>query len=385
MPKKPLLIAILLATVILALVSVAGGALGDAFGIGFLASPIPTISLPAEAVVHIGGYAITNTALVFWSACIIILAVSYLGTRKMKMVPTGFQNFVEMAVEFFIGLVESVGGPAARRFLPLVMTIFLTVLIGNWLGVLPGVGTIGRVETPEQFLEHRGHSAEACDGLHDEELLVCAAGEEADTKLTVFDGSGSFKYIPFGRGESTKVTVAGIAPGDHPDVRDIEAGVVREPPVPDADKPDEHEDLRGKDAGVLVPFVRGANTDLNTTLAIALVAMFAIQFWGIRTLGVRGYGGKFINLKQGPVFFAVGILEIISEVARLISFTFRLFGNMFAGEILLVAMAFLFPLIGIIPFLGLELFVGLIQAFIFAMLTLVFAVVATAAHGEEGH
>ena len=106
---------------------------------------------------------------------------------------------------------------------------------------------------------------------------------------------------------------------------------------------------------------------------------------GLKSLGLKGYGGKFINLKEGPIFFAVGLLEIISEISKVISFTFRLFGNMFAGEILLVAMGFLFPLVGIIPFMGLELFVGAIQGFIFAMLTLVFAVVATSAHGDEEH
>jgi F-type H+-transporting ATPase subunit a len=76
---------------------------------------------------------------------------------------------------------------------------------------------------------------------------------------------------------------------------------------------------------------------------------------------------------------------LISEVARLISFTFRLFGNIFAGEVLLIAMGFLVPLVGIIPFLGLELFVGMIQAFIFSMLTLVFATMATVSHGDEAH
>ena len=81
----------------------------------------------------------------------------------------------------------------------------------------------------------------------------------------------------------------------------------------------------------------------------------------------------------------VGILEGISEVARVISFTFRLFGNIFAGEVLLFAMAFLVPLVGLVPFLGLELFVGLIQAFIFSMLTLVFATTATVGHDAEGH
>ena len=134
-----------------------------------------------------------------------------------------------------------------------------------------------------------------------------------------------------------------------------------------------------------MPFLRSANTDINTTLGIALIAMFMVQFWGISTLGFFGHIGKFINVREGPIGFFVGILEAISEIARIISFTFRLFGNIFAGEVLLVAMAFLLPLVGIIPFLGLELFVGIIQAFIFAMLTLVFAVMATTSHGGGEH
>ena len=255
---------------------------------------------------------------------------------------------------------------------------------------LAGVGTIGRVETVEEFIHHHAESSSDCQGLHDDELMICGIEEEKErgTKFTVFDGDGVLRFIPLGRGEDTKVTVANLMSEDHgsgSEIHDIEEGKVHT--LPDAPKgqPTKYDRLRGKEAGLLVPFVRGANTDLNTTLAIALVAMLTIQYWGFRTLGLRGYGGKFINIRQGPIFFAVGLLEIISEISRVISFTFRLFGNMFAGEILLVAMAFLFPLIGIIPFLGLELFVGFIQAFIFAMLTLVFAVVATAAHGEEGH
>ena len=113
--------------------------------------------------------------------------------------------------------------------------------------------------------------------------------------------------------------------------------------------------------------------------------MVMVHFWGFSALGVWGHMGKYINFKEGPIGFFVGILEGISEIARVISFTFRLFGNIFAGEVLLIVMMFLLPLIGIIPFLGLELFVGVIQAFIFAMLTLVFAVMATTAHGGEHH
>ena len=142
---------------------------------------------------------------------------------------------------------------------------------------------------------------------------------------------------------------------------------------------------KGKQAGILVPFFRSANTDVNTTLAIAIVAMVMVHYWGFSALGIGGHLGKFFNFKQGPIPFFVGILEAISEVAKVISFTFRLFGNIFAGEVLLAAMIFLIPLIGIIPFLGLELFVGAIQAFIFSMLTLVFASAATVSHNGEHH
>ncbi|MBS19946.1 MAG: hypothetical protein CL733_02835, partial [Chloroflexi bacterium] len=140
-----------------------------------------------------------------------------------------------------------------------------------------------------------------------------------------------------------------------------------------------------KRAGHLVPFLRSANTDINMTLAMAIIAMVMVHFWGFSILGFPSHIGKFINFKEGPIGFFVGILEIISELAKVVSFTFRLFGNIFAGEVLLMALAFLLPLIGIIPFLGLELFVGVIQAFIFSMLTLVFASMASVSHSSGDH
>jgi len=381
--NRPLLLAILLAFGIIGVISVLGGALGAAFGLGFLGSPIPEISVPGEKIASIGGYDLVNSSILLWVASLILIFIAWRGTRNIQMIPTGFQNFVEMLVEGFIGLVESVGGPAARKFLPLVMTIFLVIVLSNWLGILPGVGTIGKFESVEEFVTHELHDQEEPGKSH-EDALQDALEETKNKKMTVFDQSGGIKIIPFGRGEDTKVTVSGIVEfdGEHFDAHhaeeQLEAGVVVIPPE---DEPQ----LVGKDAGILIPFLRGPNTDINTTLAIALVAMFMVQMWGFKSLGLKGYGGKFINLKEGPIFFAVGLLEIISEVSKVISFTFRLFGNMFAGEILLVAMGFLFPLVGIIPFMGLELFVGAIQGFIFAMLTLVFAVVATSAHGDEGH
>ena len=381
--NKPLLLAVLLAVGIVGIISVLGGALGAAFGLGFLGSPIPEISVPGEKIADIGGYPLINSSILLWVAILILIFMAWRGTRKMEMVPTGFQNFMELMVEGFIGLVESVGGPPARKFLPLVMTIFLVILLSNWLGILPGVGTIGKFETVGEFVEHEVHEQEA-SGLEPEEALAAALKETKDKKMTVFDRSNGIKIIPFGRGEETKVTVSNIIDINtenfdaHAAEIQLEAGVVLRAPEGESA-------LVGKDAGILIPYLRGPNTDINTTLAIALTAMFFVQMWGFKSLGFKGYGGKFINLRQGPIFFAVGILEIISEISKVISFTFRLFGNMFAGEILLVAMAFLFPLIGIIPFMGLELFVGAIQGFIFAMLTLVFAVVATTGHGEEEH
>ncbi len=133
---------------------------------------------------------------------------------------------------------------------------------------------------------------------------------------------------------------------------------------------------------VLVPFFRSANTDLNTTMALALISVVATQFYGIKSVGFFKYAGRFINFKGGIDFF-VGVLEGVSEVAKIISFSFRLFGNIFAGEVLLGVIAFLIPWVASLPFMGLELFVGAIQAFIFMMLTLVFLTVATAEHGAE--
>lgn len=124
-----------------------------------------------------------------------------------------------------------------------------------------------------------------------------------------------------------------------------------------------------------VPLLRGATADLNTTLALSLVSVAAIQYYGIKSLGAFGHLKKFINFKS-PMEFFVGILELISEFAKIISFSFRLFGNIFAGEVLLAVMAGFLPVILPLPFLGLEVFVGFIQAVVFAMLTLVFLNVA---------
>jgi len=127
--------------------------------------------------------------------------------------------------------------------------------------------------------------------------------------------------------------------------------------------------LRENDA--MVPLLRSPAADLNFTLAYAVIAVLATNFFGIIILGIFTHLKKFLNFSS-PLKFFVGILEFISELARILSFSFRLFGNIFAGEVLLTVVFFLAPYVIPIPFIFMELFVGVIQAFIFAMLTLVF-------------
>jgi F-type H+-transporting ATPase subunit a len=159
------------------------------------------------------------------------------------------------------------------------------------------------------------------------------------------------------------------------------------------------------EGGKHIPLLRGANTDLNVTLALAIFSFFAVEYYGIKDLGLTRYMKKFIRLGElkqgfsllfrgkvksalGALFFGVlnafvGLLETLSEFMRIISFSFRLFGNMIAGEILLLVLAFLVPLTLASPFYGLEAFIGLLQGFVFGFLTLIFINLAVASHEED--
>lgn len=131
---------------------------------------------------------------------------------------------------------------------------------------------------------------------------------------------------------------------------------------------------------VLVPFFRGGSADLNMTVAIAMISVIAAQVFGVMYVGAKKHLRKYFN--PNPTFTFVGIIEFISEFTKIISFSFRLFGNIFAGEVLLLVISALVPLVAPLPFYFLELFVGLIQAFVFALLTLVFFTIAAT---EEEH
>ena len=238
-----------------------------------------------DTILTLLGFPITNTLLTAWIAMLVLIGVSMLATRNMKMVPGKLQSAFEVFIESAHGFVKQTMGTAklTNMVFPIVMTLFLYILFTNWLGLFPGVGSIGY-----EVMDH-GHER-------------------------------------------------------------------------------------------FVHIFRPGNTDINMTLGLAIFSVLAAQVIGIATIGAFKYGGKFVNFTS-PIKFFVGILELISEVAKLVSFSFRLFGNMFAGEVLLIVAWFFLPFILPLPFMALEVFVGLIQALVFAMLTLVFIKTAT----EEAH
>ena len=250
-------------------------------------------SLASEAVAHIGSFEIRNTMVMAWFAMVIFIVLGLLLRRtKYKEIPGRFQAFMEMIVEGLFDFFDSVvqDRTRTRKFFPLVATIFLFLVLANWMGILPGVGSI------------------TIQGMHEGHLMN-------------------------------------------------------------------------------IPLFRSMNADVNMTLAIAIVSVIMTQVFGIAALGVLPYAGKyFVAPWRDPIMSFVGILELIAEFAKVVSFTFRLFGNIFAGEVLLVVISFLLPYIAPLPFLGLEIFVGFIQGLVFALLTIVFLAMATISHGEhEAH
>lgn len=126
-----------------------------------------------------------------------------------------------------------------------------------------------------------------------------------------------------------------------------------------------------------LPLFRSVNTDLNMTLAMAIIAFFIIEISGIAAIGFLKYAGKFVNFKS-VAGFVMGVIETFSEVARLVSFSFRLFGNIFAGEVLILVIAFFVPAFLPVPLMIFEVFVGFVQAAIFTVLTLYFVKIAIA-------
>ncbi len=237
---------------------------------------MPKISIKAEPIFHLFGFVITNSLFtslfVFILAVIIALIFNKQSQKTGKK--SGFYYFMKFFIKSIYQLFFSVFGEKTKVFFPILFTLFFYIILQNWFGLLPGVGSI---------------------------LIKIKEG---------------------------------------------------------------HEEL-------LVPLFRGNNADLNTTLALALISFFFIQFYSIKYLGIGGYLKKFFNFAN-PIVFFIGILDIVSELSKILSFSFRLFGNIFAGEVLMTIIAFLIPFLASFPFLLLEIFVGFVQALVFSMLTAVF-------------
>lgn len=270
------------------------------------ASSVHQPTLFAEPVFNLGGFTITNSLLSTWVVLSFILLISVAIRLSLKRVPKGIQNYFEVVVDGALNLADSVTGSRAKslKFFPIVFPLFLFILLNNWLGILPGVGSVG------------------------------------------------FNTIENG-----------------------------------------HQ--------LFIPYLRGGTADLNTTLALAIVVVVATHIASVTMTSGWKYLNRFIGVdlflelpkkifKQreytsvlvNPIKFLVGIIEIVGEFAKVASLSFRLFGNIFAGEVLLGAMAAIFAYLLPVPFIFLEIIVGLVQAMIFSILTLAFLTVMTTDHSE---
>jgi F-type H+-transporting ATPase subunit a len=326
------------------------------FSIFVLKPPKPVIDIKGEQIITIAdlgsdaiNISITNTLFTAWVAMALLLAFCFYCVSKRSLVPTGIYNMFEAIIEAILSLVVSIAGERhSRRFFPLIATFLIYITFANWFSLFPFFNVIGKFEPlgPEKTEFHSKAVV-----FKDSGLIVPGAKsiEVDDSKCTNLSGD-----------EATECRQEAINTATEGKVKS------------------------GEKVGVIAPFFRGINTDLMTPLSFALVSAFFVEWWGISTLGFGTYMGKFVNFK-GPIDFFVGVLELIAETARLISFSFRLFGNMMAGEILLLVMSFLVGVAApiLVIFYGLEMFVGVIQAFVFGALTLVFAVLAVSHHGPE--
>ncbi|MFH1608420.1 MAG: F0F1 ATP synthase subunit A [Patescibacteria group bacterium] len=263
------------------------------------------VTIFAEPIFHIGNFAVTNSLLTSWLAVLVIFFLALFIRLKLKKIPGKLQNIFEVILEGALGLVDQVTNDrkTSKKIFPLVLSLFLFILVNNWLGLIPILGSMGLI------VQEGGHSA-------------------------------------------------------------------------------------------FVPFLRSGTADINTTLALSIMMVIGSNIFGILTIGLWKTFNKYVNLKGlseiftkvrknptvlivAPINFFVGLLELLGEFAKIASLSFRLFGNVFAGEVLLASMGAIFAFIIPGPFLFLEIFVGLIQALIFALLGTVYFTIASQDHSEH--
>ena len=250
------------------------------------------VVLAPETLGSFFGIPITNTLVMSWIVIALLVVIAVIMRSRLKLIPSRFQLLLEWLFEFVYDYVAETleSRELARRFFPLLATIFLFVFTSNLVEFTPGIGSVGF--------------------FHGDEFI---------------------------------------------------------------------------------PLLRSVNTDLNVTLMLAIISFLTIEVTGVLVIGAWKYAGKFINFSghgigQRSINFFVGIVEFFSEIARLISFSFRLFGNIFAGEVLILVVTYFLPVIAPVPVMMFETFVGFVQAAIFALLTLFFIKLAIQEpHGSEAH
>ena len=412
-------------------------------------------NLPAGYDIPFTDIRITNTlvaAAIVW--VLLLLFIAYIARRRPKdageVPPGGFYNMFEALYEGLMGFIGGIAGGAHFRLIfNMFMTIFLIVLLSNWMSLIPGVDTVGfihphvkekfdadsgeyKVITTDGFEIYQGFlgisyvngqcdwispadeaaadaaalaaadaaglaaqqkqiedeayaryqaahddHAEETSGDHSEEVVESAAASTAYDE--VLAARTAEKQARADRGCYTGVATAPWQDGYSGD-KDA-----KKEPIP------LHPDPASEDAKrvpwVVLPLVRVASTDLNMTLTIAIISVVMTQYIGFKALGI-GYLTKFFNFGTlfksplGGIDVAVGLLELIGDFAKILSFSFRLLGAMFAGAILLFVMSFLVPILPW-PFFILEFFVGAIQALVFALLTAIFMNLATISHHHD--
>jgi F-type H+-transporting ATPase subunit a len=308
----------------------------------------PVVVLPGEPTgLAIGGFQITNTTLATLIADLLLILMAIGATRFVRsgnLVPRGFYNFFEMLVEFLWNTVEGAAGSKwARRIFPLTGTIFLLIFVANMVKLLPGFESIGYLK---EVHEGTGYAAvQLIPGLYtiDKGQPVEVEAEEAGAE--------------------------GAAAGG------------------------EHASDELCHACEVVPFLRGSATDLNFPFALAFITVVMTQVYGVWALG-PSYFEKYFQIKGlisggpfGAINFAVGLLEVILELAKILSFGFRLFGNIFAGALLLSIVGALTAVVVPAGLYLFEVFFGIIQAYVFFLLATMFTSGATVSHhgGDEHH
>ncbi len=381
---------------------------------------LPVIVVPGEPYLEgwpSEGFYWTNTLTSVVLVDILVLVLLIFIARRVsknwtKEVPGRFQSFVELLGEFIYGQAKNFAGLSSltRNWLfPLAASIFVFLLFANLIKLVPGYESVGVMHCAGHNAPEIGINVTAGFPSIGNQLYVSRplqAAYEADEDD--YHACEEYKEGHVNKPSKEALTAAAA------ELREHEEAIMLSRIAPEAQEAQiEEARLEATEAlwphaaigltpealeqgvvpylQVVTPYLRGATTDLNLPLALALIVFVAIQVFGVAALG-PDYFQKFVNLRvlgnagkkpMGVIDFVVGLLEIISEFGKIISLTFRLFGNLFAGGILLAVISFLVGLFLPVIFMGLELVVGTIQAYVFAVLTLVFSGQAMVSHHHE--